>query len=267
MLSVAAGVLAVLVETAVPVKAVDHLAEARAYYNQELFELAMKSAAAARGDETVADEASLIIARANLERYRQTHDSQNLTAARDALRVVDSSKLTPRNQVELTLGLGEWLFLNERYGPAAELFDTALGRDDTFPLEARDRILDWWATSIDRHAQVTPLHRGELYERIVNRMDAELRAHPGSTAAAYWLPAAARSMGDLDRAWTSAIAGWQRARVTAGHGAALRADLDRLVQTAIIPERAREMAGPSRDMRDAVDSMNSEWETLKNQWQ
>ena len=99
--------------------------------------------------------------------------------------------------------------------------------------------MDWWATSVDRHAQVTPLHRIELYERIVNRMDAELRAHPGSTAAAYWLPAAARSMGDLDRAWTSAIAGWLRARVTGGHGAALRADLDRLVQTAIIPERAR----------------------------
>ena len=179
MVPVAAGVLAVLVGTAVPVKAADHLAEARGYYNQELFELAMKSASAARADETVADEASLIIARANLERYRQTHDSQNLTAARDALRVVDATKLSPRNQAELTLGLGEWLFLNERYGPAAELFDTALGRDEAFPAEARDRILDWWATSVDRHAQVTPLHRTELYERIVNRMDAELRAHPG----------------------------------------------------------------------------------------
>jgi hypothetical protein len=267
MMPVAAGVLAVLVGTAVPVEAADHLAEARAYYNQELFELAMKSASVARADETVADEASLIIARANLERYRQTHDSQNLTAARDALRVVDATKLSPRNQAELTLGLGEWLFLNERYGPAAELFDTALGRDEAFPADARDRILDWWATSVDRHAQVTPLHRTELYERIVNRMDAEVRAHPGSTAAAYWLPAAARSMGDLDRAWTSAIAGWLRARVTAEHGAALRADLDRLVQTAIIPERAREMAGPQHDTRDAVDAMNSEWENLKNQWQ
>src|SRR4029079_5061203 len=111
------------------------------------------------------------------------------------------------------------------------------------------------------------LHRTELYERIVNRMDAELREHPGSTAATYWLPAAARSIGDLDRAWTSGIAGWMRARVTASHGAWLRADLDRLVQTAIIPERAREMAGPLHDTRDAVDAMNSEWETLKSQWQ
>src|SRR4029078_5551553 len=191
---VTAGVLAVLVRTGVPVKAAHHLAEARAYYNQELFELAMKSAAAARDDETVAEEASLIIARANLERYRKTQHTQNLTAARDALRVVDATKLSPRNQVELTLGLGEWLFSDGRYGPAAELFATALGKDDAVPAGARDRILDWWATSVDRHAQVTPLHRTELYERIVNRMDAELREHPGSTAATYWLPAAARSI-------------------------------------------------------------------------
>jgi hypothetical protein len=264
--TLAVGLMAALLGTAVPVRAEDHLTEARAYYNQELFELAMKTAAAARSDQTVADEASLIIARANLERYRQTHDSQNLSAAREALRVIDSTKLTPRGQAELTLGLGEWLFLDERYGPAAELFDTALGRKDAFTASARDRVLDWWATSLDRHAQVTPLHRTQLYQRIVDRMEEELREHPGSTAAAYWLPAAARSMGDLDRAWTAAIAGWLRARVTAEQGSALRADLDRLVQTAIIPERAREMAGPSRETRDAVDSMQAEWETLKSKW-
>jgi hypothetical protein len=267
MMTVVVGVMASLLGTAVPLRAVDHLAEARSYYNQSLFELAMRSAAAAKSDETAVDEASLIIARANLERYRQTHDSQNLGAARDALRGIDSTRLSPRNQAELTVGLGEWLFLDERYGPAAELFDTALSRTDAFTPAARDRILDWWATSIDRHAQVTPLHRTELYQRIVDRMEQELRDHPDSTAAAYWLPAAARSMGDLDRAWSAAIAGWLRARVAADRGTALRADLDRLVQTAIIPERAREIVGPSGDTRDAVDSMTAEWGNLKTQWQ
>jgi hypothetical protein len=74
-------------------------------------------------------------------------------------------------------------------------------------------------------------------------------------------------MGDLDRAWSAAIAGWLRARVAADRGTALRADLDRLVQTAIIPERAREIVGPSGDTRDAVDSMTAEWGNLKTQWQ
>jgi hypothetical protein len=267
MVTLASAVVVALMGAAVPPRADDRLAEARAYYNKELFELAMKTAAAARSDQALADEASLIVARANLERYRQTHDSQNLSAARDALRAIDATRLSARGQAELTVGLGEWLFLDERYGPAAELFDSALARTDVLAPNERDRVLDWWATSIDRHAQVTPLRRTDLYQRLADRMEQELRDHPTSSAATYWLPAAARSMGDLDRAWTAAVAGWLRARVSADHGVALRADLDRLVQTAIIPERAREMAGPSHDTRDAVDQMNTEWDNLKTQWQ
>jgi len=266
MSSGSACVLIGLLLVAQPASAEDHLNEARGYYNQELYELAMKSADLARADITVADEASLVLARANLERFRQTHDTANLAAAREALRGIDASKLSPRSQADLTVGLGEWLFLGERYGAAAELFDAALGRADALGPSARDRVLDWWATSVDRHAQVTPTHRREIYHRIVERMDEELRTRPGSTAAAYWLPAAARSLGDLDRAWTAAIAGWLRARVAPDQGAALRADLDRLVQTAIIPERARELSGASRDTREAVDVMTAEWEHLKSEW-
>src|SRR5947207_3713036 len=59
--TLAVGLMAALVGTAVPVRAEDHLSQARAYYNQELFELAMKTAAAARTDQTIADEAELII--------------------------------------------------------------------------------------------------------------------------------------------------------------------------------------------------------------
>ena len=245
-----AGVLLLgLLLPSAPAGADDKLAEARAYYNQQLYELAMKSAELASGDQAAADEAGLILARANLERFRQTHDTTNLTAAREALQKVDPTRLSAPSQAEFTVGLGEWLFLDDRYGPAA-----------------RDRVLDWWATSIDRHAQVTPAHRSALYQRIIDRMDEELRDHPGSTAAAYWVPAAARSLGDLDRAWTAAIAGWLRSRVGPDHGVAVRADLDRLVQTAIIPERARELSHQSHDAKDAVDVMTTEWETLKQQW-
>ena len=192
-----------LVLTAQPASAADHLDEARGYYNQELFELAMKSADLARADLTVADEASLIIARANLERYPpDARSARTSTAARDALRVMDATKLSPASQAELTLGLGEWLFLDDRYGAAAELFDAALGATDALgPVGARPRAR--LVGDLGRSPRAgDPAHRTELYQRIVDRMDEELRAHPGSTAAAYWLPAAARSMGDLDRAWT-----------------------------------------------------------------
>jgi hypothetical protein len=261
LVAVAMGVLL----ASSPASADDRLAQARSFYNQELYELAMKSAAAI-ADRQVADEAALIVARANLERFRQTRDTANLTAARDALRTIDASKLSADGQTELTVGLGEWLFLDEKYGAAAELFDAALGRTATAGIDPRDRVLDWWATSVDRYAQVTPAHRIELYARIVDRMESELRERPDSVTAAYWLAAAARSMGDLDRAWTAAVAGWLRARVLPSRGAALRADLDRLVLTAIIPERARELGGGNHDSTDAVDVMTAEWEHLKTEW-
>jgi hypothetical protein len=261
----AALVVGVMLASA-PAFADDRLAQARTYYNQELYELAMRKATEAEADRTVADDAALIVARSNLERYRQTHDQANLAAAREALRTIDSSKLSAEGRVELTIGLGEWLFLDERYGAAAELFDAALGHAGTLGSDPRDRVLDWWATSVDRHAQMTPLRRLELYERIVDRMERELRDRPDSVTAAYWLAAASRSSGDLDRAWTAAVAGWLRARVLPGRGAALRADLDRLVQTAIIPERARELSGPNHDETGAVAVMTAEWEHLKTEW-
>ena len=44
-----------------------------------------------------------------------------------------------------------------------------------------------------------------------DRMEIEVRIDPGSAPANYWLAAAARGAGDLDRAWHAAIAGWIRA--------------------------------------------------------
>ena len=78
--------------------------------------------------------------------------------------------------------------------------------------------------------------------RIRQRMDEELASHPGSGAAAYWIAAAARAQGDLQAAWDAAQAGWVRARLASDKGAALRADLDRLVLRAIVPDRAKATA-------------------------
>jgi hypothetical protein len=258
-------VVPALMAVTIPAYGADRLAAARKLYNQELYELAIKAASDARQDASVADEAALIIARANLERFRQTRDGINLTAAREALRDIDATHLSPRAHPEFTLGLAEWLFLDDRFAAAAELFDAALGAKDLDPV-ARDRVLDWWATSVDLLAQVDPTHRAALYSRIVERMESELRSDPGSQAAGYWLPAALRSLGDVDRAWHTSIAGYLRARVGNDRGTALRADLDRLVLAAIIPERARNAAGPAGDVRPATETMTAEWEHLKSQW-
>jgi hypothetical protein len=249
-----------------PIVATAQLAEARRLYNQNRYEEAIKAAATVQSDAAAADEASLIIARANLERYRQSYDATHLTSAREALKAVGAAKLTPRTQAEYLVGLGEWLFLDDFYGAAAELFDTALGHADDIGPGGRDRVLDWWATAMDRYAQVTPEGRPEIYQRIVDRMQRELRDRPESNAANYWLPAAARSMGDLDRAWQSAIAAWLRARVASDQGAALRPHLERLDDTAISPDRAREIAGADHDPKDAADVMREEWAQLKAAW-
>lgn len=242
------------------------LSQARQEYNRERFAAAIAAAGAAMEDPAVADAAAVVFARAHLERYRQTRDGSHLLEARQALRGVDTSRLDDREHAEFTVGLAEWLFLDDQFGAAAELFDAALGPDGLLDDHARDRVLDWWATSVDRHAQVTPEHRQRLYERVLERMSAELRSRPRSVAAGYWLAAASRGLGDLDRAWNAALAGWLRARSAPDHGAALRADLDRLVQTAIIPERARRLAGPKGDPSVATQAMTAEWEELKAEW-
>lgn len=240
--------------------------DARKLYNQELYELAIRAATEARQAGDAVDEASVILARAHLERFRQTHDAHNLTEAREALRQVDATRLSAAAQTEFTVALGQWLFLADKFRAAAELFDSASVRVDHLGPVARDRMLDWWATAIDQQAQEDPAHRAALYQRIVDRMEAELRLQPGSTAAGYWLAAAARSAGDTDRAWHAALAGYLRARMAPDRGIGLRADLDRLVTTAIIPERARQVSAPGGDTKPAADAMTSEWEQLKVLW-
>jgi hypothetical protein len=56
-----------------------------------------------------------------------------------------------------------------------------------------------------------------------------------------------------------------RASLLGEAGEALRADLDRLVLTAVIPDRARAAAGTRGSQREAADIMVTEWERFKVQ--
>jgi hypothetical protein len=241
------------------------LAKARALYNAGDFAGAIESASTARKEAAWADAAALVVARAHLEHYRQRADAEDLSAARAALGDVRADALTPRDQVDLVVGLGQSLYLGEIYGAAAELFDTALGRAGLLAPRDRLLLLDWWATALDREAQSRPAdRRARLFERIGARMSDEIQGDPGSPVANYWLAVAARGAGDIDGAWHYAIAGWVRSSLSPDTTAKLRDDLDRLVAQALIPERSRTLV--TREAQDAVTALRTEWELLKAQW-
>ena len=238
----------------------DPLSLARLLYNQRHFDAAVAAAERARLTPGLADRADLIAARAYLERYRQSAATEDLTNARARLRRLDPLKFDPRERTEFIVGLGEALYFEESFGAAADIFESVLDRADDLTAAARERVLDWWAIAIDREAWMRPeAERLIVYQRIRDRMGDEVTARPGSSTAAYWVAAAARAQGDLQRAWDAAEAAWVRASLAVDRGAALRADIDRLMLIAIVPERARALAQP-------VDTVRLEWEQFKEKW-
>ena len=243
----------------------DPLAPARAHYNEGRFEEAIQAAKAVQ--DTVGSPAILIIGRAGLERFRTTADAAQLAAARTALSRVDAARLSPRDRLDLVVGLGEALFFDEHFHAAADLFESIL--DDVAALGPgpRDQLLDWWGTAIDRHVRGLPAEkRAEAFDRLVARMEGELRKDPTSAAAAYWVAAASFARGNVERAWDAAVAGWVRGILTVDRGMALRPDLDRLVRDAIIPERVRRIQGGNGEAQATEASMLAEWTLVKEQW-
>lgn len=259
--------LAVLLLTGgVRLAAGDAIAEARRLYNNGQYAAAERVARGAVAVPATADVARVVLGRIQLERYRQSDDPADLTAARQSLTAVDPRALDGRERVELLVGLAETLYLENRFAPAAELFESVFERSAVLGMSAHERVLDWWATATDRHAQTLPMsERPRLYRRIMDRMRSEIVSLPGSTAAAYWLAASARASGNPDDAWHFAVSGWVRAPLADDRGATLRADLDRLVVQAIIPERAAKLSGRG-DVKLAQASMLTEWEAFKAAW-
>src|SRR2546426_6441315 len=99
------------------------LARARMLYNAADYDGAIAAAMVARGQPATADAAALVEARAHLERYRRDADAADLTAARDALGTIRAAVLSPRDQVDFLVGLGQSPYLTDLFGPAADLFD------------------------------------------------------------------------------------------------------------------------------------------------
>src|SRR5438105_5797741 len=201
----------------------DVLSRAKQLYNGAQYDDAIAAARDAAKTPELASAAQLVIARAHLERFRQTAGDEDTREAREALKQVRQADLSDDDRVELIIALGESLYFDGQSGAAAEQFELALPRVDRKRQVRRERLLDWWATALDRQAQTAPdpVARS-LHARIVRRMEEELRSDMTATVASYWLAAAARSGGDIERAWDAAIAGWVRISQLGPRAAAAR---------------------------------------------
>ena len=249
----------------------DVLARARALYNAQKYDEAVAAADAARAIPALANAALVVGARARLERFRATAQPDDLAGAREALALVYVPGLSPRDRVEFLIAVGESLYLDGCAGgcfsAAAEMFDEALHRSATAAPDQRDAIFEWWASALDRTAQVVPdAERTGIYARILEKAEAELRRPEPSPSALYWVAVAARGTGHFERAWGAAIAAWVRAHYLGSRGGALREDLDRFVTLVLLPERARQLTPREGDPRYLLEALIEQWEGIKRRW-
>jgi hypothetical protein len=257
--------LALLASAATAAGPREMLARARQLYNAGKYDEAIEAARGATLAPALADRARIVLARASLERFRRSAEPSDLATAREALAQVKAGDLGSDDRLDLIIATGESLFFDDKAGAAAEQFELALGRVDSKHEEGRALVLDWWASALDRQAQVVSAAEARAIEmRIVSRMEEELRRDQESTVASYWLVAGARGTGDVERAWSAAIAAWVRAAQAGRRGLALQMDLNRIVVQAVIPERARQLA--ANNPESAVAAMRKEWEALKQAW-
>jgi hypothetical protein len=241
------------------------LAKARSLYNQRQFDGAIEAATAAQKTPSTMDPATVVLARAYLERYRERADPADLGSARTALGTVRAVNLDAKDRVDFLMALGEALFFEDDFGAAARLFESGLDAAMTSGAPQGDAMLDWWGSAVERHADtLSRAGRSETFGRMRDRMAAELMRNPSSAAAGYWVVVGTRGTGDAMAAWDAAIASWVRARLAGERSASLRADLDKLVLDGIIPDRASGLLADQR--AQAVSNLRAEWELVKQRW-
>jgi hypothetical protein len=238
----------------------DPLARARLLYNERDLAGAIEAATEARGMPGRADSADLVAARAFLERYRESAAESDLQDARVRLRRLNPARFDSQERSEFIIGLGAALYFEDLPGAAASVFESLMDDPNSPSGPNREGLLDWWASALDRDARPrSEPERQQIYRGVLDRMHKEIAVNPASSVAAYWLAAAAAGAGDWKTAWDQAQAGWVRAPLTLDHGAVLMADLDRLVQRAIAPERAKAIS-------QSPDVLLQEWALFKERW-
>ena len=259
-----------LLVSLVQAPAADPLARARQAYNNRQFDAAVTAAREASRTPATANAGAVVLARALLERYRAGADAADLEAARTALGTVRFDLLSPADRGEYFLGFGISFYLegcaDGCYSTAAEFFDLALAGGAALDAPARESIFEWWANALDHQAQYAPdEERPPIYRRILDRAEAERNRDLNSTSAFYWVAAASRGVGDFNRAWGAAVAGWIRAKYLGPRGEALRSDLTFFVTQVLLPERVRQMP-PEGDRLATLQGLRKQWEEIQNKY-
>jgi hypothetical protein len=245
------------------------LERARTLYNAGQFDESIAAAAEAKNKAAAAPSATLIAARARLERFRQKTDPEDLAAARAELISLNPRILAAQELIEWQIGIGTALFLEDQPGPAAEMFTTVLPTARGLPPAQFAKLLEWWASTLSRVAEsLSGMARKNAYAAMLSAVRGELERDPLSRPAAYWLVVAARGTGDFDGAWNSAVTGWIRAG-SQSEGQQLRSDLDRFVTQTLIPERAQARTGQPLDAKATlleISALTEQWRALGEQW-
>jgi hypothetical protein len=246
------------------------LEKARALYNAGQFDESIAASATAKSKPAAAPSATLIAARARLERFRQKNDPEDLTSARADLASLNPRVLAPQEVIEWQIGIGTALFLDNQPGAAGEMFTTVLptarGR---LPAAEFDKLLEWWGSTLSRVAESQSGDaRKESYSAMLAAVRGELERDPLSRPTAYWVVVAARGAGDFEGAWNAAFTGWIRAG-SQPEGKQLRSDLDRFVTQTLIPERAQARTGQRLDARPTqmeIAAQTEQWSELGKHW-
>jgi hypothetical protein len=246
------------------------LEKARALYNAGQYDDSIAAATQAMTRPASAPSATLIAARARLERYRKGQDPQDLASARADLVSLNPRNLAPQEAIEWQIGVGTALFLDDQPGPASDMFTSVLpvARARLAPPEL-EKLLEWWAATLSRVAEaLTGSARKEAYLAMQAAVRDELDRNPLSRPASYWSVVARRGSGDLDGAWNSAVAAWIRGG-SQPESKEFRSDLDRFVKQTLIPERAQLRTGQRLDSKATVSeiaTMSEEWRALATRW-
>ena len=246
------------------------LERARALYNAGQFDESIAAAAIAKSKPAAAPSATLIAARARLERFRQKNDPEDLTAARADLVSLNPRILAPQEIIEWQIGLGTALFLDDQPGPAAEMFTTVLPTARArLPAAEFDKLLEWWASTLSRVAESqSGAARKEAYGAMLAAVRGELERNPLSRPTAYWVVVAARGAGDFEAHGTRPSPdGFAPAR-------SLKAGSFAAISTVSSPRRsspsARRPAQASASMRgptqEEIAALTEQWSALGKHW-
>lgn len=253
-----------------PAVAQSDLERARAAYNAGQFDESIAAATVAKNKPVAAPSATLIAARARLERFRQKNDQKDLAAARADLMSLNPRLLAPQEIIEWQIGLGITLFLDNQTGPASEMFSTVLpSARGRLSAAEFDKLLEWWASTLSRVAESqTGTARKDAYGAMLTSVREELERNPLSRPTGYWVVVAARGAGDLEGAWNAAVTGWLRAG-SQPDGIQMRSDLDRFVTQTLIPERAQARTGQRLDAKATqaeIATQTEQWRAVAQQW-